>query len=109
MKSHFPQLIRRLPIALTIAGFDPSGEAGVLADAKTFAAFGLRASAVVTSLTFQNRAQVFGAVHQSGQVVRSQVIPLLNDYQIVCSKVGMLPTREVVLEVARLFKETDLP
>jgi len=97
------------PIALTIAGFDPSGEAGVLADAKTFAAFGLRASAVVTSLTFQNRAQVFGTIHQSAEVVRSQVIPLLNDYQIVCSKVGMLPTREVVLEVARLFRETDLP
>jgi hydroxymethylpyrimidine kinase/phosphomethylpyrimidine kinase len=97
------------PIALTIAGFDPSGEAGVLADAKTFAAFGFRATAVVTSLTFQNRAQVFGAVHQSGEVVRSQLIPLLNDYQIVCSKVGMLPTREVVLEVARLFKETALP
>jgi hydroxymethylpyrimidine kinase/phosphomethylpyrimidine kinase len=97
------------PVALTIAGFDPSGEAGVLADAKTFAAFGLHASAVITSLTFQNRARVFGALHQTGEAVRSQVVPLLNEYKIVCSKVGMLPTRELVLEVARLFRETDLP
>ena len=98
-----------LSIALTIAGFDPSGEAGVLADARTFAAFGFHASAAITSLTFQNRARVFGAVHQSGEAVRAQVMPLLDDYKIVCSKIGMLPTREVVREVARLFRETDLP
>ena len=36
-------------------------------------------------------------------------MPLLDDYKIVCSKIGMLPTREVVREVARLFRETDLP
>jgi hydroxymethylpyrimidine kinase/phosphomethylpyrimidine kinase len=97
------------PVALTIAGFDPSGEAGVLADARTFAAFGFHASAAITSLTFQNRARVFGVLHQSGEAVRAQVIPLLDDYKIVCSKIGMLPTRDVVQEVARLFRENDLP
>jgi hydroxymethylpyrimidine kinase/phosphomethylpyrimidine kinase len=97
------------PIALTIAGLDPSGEAGVLADARTFAVFGFHASAAITSLTFQNRARVFGALHQNGEAVRAQVIPLLDDYRIVCSKIGMLPTREVVREVARLFRENDLP
>ena len=81
----------------------------MLADARTFAAFGFHASAAITSLTFQNRARVFGAVHQSGEAVRAQVMPLLDDYKIVCSKIGMLPTREVVREVARLFRETDLP
>ena len=97
------------PIALTIAGLDPSGEAGVLADARTFAAFGLHPSAVITSLTFQNRARVFGAVDQSADTVRGQVMPLLEEYKVVCAKVGMLPTREVVTEVARLFRELDLP
>jgi hydroxymethylpyrimidine/phosphomethylpyrimidine kinase len=97
------------PVALTIAGFDPSGGAGVLADARTFAAFGFHALAAITSITFQNRARVFGAVHQSGEAVRAQVMPLLDDHKIVCSKIGMLPTLEVVLEVARLFRETDLP
>jgi len=97
------------PIALTIAGFDPSGEAGVLADTRTFAAFGFHASAAITSLTFQNRARVFGAIHQSGEAVRAQVMPLLDNYKIVCSKIGMLPTREVVREVAAFFRENDLP
>ncbi len=97
------------PRALTIAGFDPSGGAGVLADARTFAAFGFLVSAVITSITFQNGERVFGAINQTGETVRGQVLPLLNDDEIVCSKVGMLPTREVVQEVARLFRETDLP
>ena len=102
--------LSRFPIALTIAGFDPSGEAGVLADARTFAAFGFHASAAITSLTFQNRGRVFGALHQSGEAVRAQLIPLLEDhYKIVCSKIGMLPTRDVVREVARLFRDNDLP
>ena len=96
-------------VALTIAGFDPSGGAGVLADARTFAAFGLHALAAITSVTFQNTDRVFGAVNQTGEAVRAQVMPLLKEYKIVCSKVGMLPTLEVVQEVARLFRETDLP
>ena len=95
--------------ALTIAGFDPSGGAGVLADVRTFAAFGFRASAAITSVTFQNTAHVFGAIHQTGEAVRAQVMPLLEDAKIVCAKIGMLPTRDVVLEVARLFRENDLP
>lgn len=96
-------------IALTIAGFDPSGGAGVLADVRTFAAFGLQAAAVITSVTFQTSIKVFGSVHQTSEVVRAQVEPLLEDFTIRCAKTGMLPTREVVLEVARLFHETDLP
>jgi len=99
----------KLPGALTIAGFDPSGGAGVLADARTFAAFGFQAVAVVTSLTFQNTTRVFGAVHQTGETVSAQLKPLLEDDSIACTKTGMLPTRDVVLEVARLFRETDLP
>lgn len=97
------------PIALTIAGFDPSGEAGVLADARTFAAFGLHPAAAITSLTFQNRARVFGAVDQSAETVRAQVMPLLEEHKVVCTKVGMLPTSEVVSAVARVFRELDLP
>ena len=95
--------------ALTIAGFDPSGGAGVLADVRTFAAFGLQAAAAITSLTFQNPSHVSGAVHQTAEMVRAQIEPLLKDFTIACAKTGMLPTREVVLEVARLFRETDLP
>jgi hydroxymethylpyrimidine kinase/phosphomethylpyrimidine kinase len=96
-------------MALTIAGFDPSGGAGVLADVRTFAAFGLQACAAITSITFQNSNEFFGAIHQSPEAVRDQVEPLLKSRAIVCAKTGMLPTRALVLEVARLFREADLP
>lgn len=101
--------LRKPNRALTIAGFDPSGGAGVLADVRTFLAFGLQASAAVTSITFQNTTGVFGAVHQTREAVSAQIEPLLENFTIACAKTGMLPTREVVLEVARLFRETDLP
>src|SRR6266404_2994174 len=98
-----------LPNALTIAGFDPSGGAGVLADARTFAALGCRASAVVTSITFQNYLRATGAAHQTATAVRSQVSSLLEQFRFASAKTGMLPTREVVHEVARLFRENELP
>lgn len=97
------------PMALTIAGFDPSGHAGVLADVRTFAHFRLPSSAAITSITFQNATHGFGAIDQTGAAVRAQVQPLLENCEFVCVKTGMLPTREVIREVARLFRETDLP
>lgn len=93
------------PVALTIAGFDPSGGAGVIADIKTFSAFGFFATAAVTSLTFQNTIGVSGATHQTGATVRSQILPVVEDFEIACVKTGMLPSREVIEEVARLFRD----
>lgn len=98
-----------LPIALSIAGLDPSGGAGVLADVRTFAAFACFPTAAITSLTFQNTTGVSGALHQSAATVRAQVLPIVADFSIAGAKTGMLPTREVIGEVARLFKETNLP
>jgi len=97
-----------LPVALTIAGFDPSGGAGIVADIKTFTAFGCFAAAAVTSLTFQNTTGVFGATHETAETVRAQVLPIIEDFQVAGVKTGMLPTREVILEVARLLRETHL-
>ncbi len=97
------------PIALTIAGLDPSGGAGVLADVRAFAALGCFPTAAITSLTFQNTSGVAGALHQSGETVRAQVLPIVADFAVDCAKTGMLPTREVITEVARLFRETALP
>src|SRR5947209_13192577 len=97
------------PVTLTVAGFDPSGGAGVVADVKTFTAFGCFAAAAVTSLTFQNTTGVFGAAHQGADAVRAQVLAVAEDFRVAGAKTGMLPTREVVSEVARLFRETNLP
>src|ERR671938_794245 len=97
------------PVALTVAGFDPSGGAGVVADVKTFTAFGCFATAAVTSLTFQNTTGVFGAAHPTVETVREQVLAVVADFRLASAKTGMLPTREIILEVARLFRETGLP
>ncbi|HKG13677.1 MAG TPA: bifunctional hydroxymethylpyrimidine kinase/phosphomethylpyrimidine kinase [Pyrinomonadaceae bacterium] len=97
------------PVVLTVAGFDPSGGAGVVADVKTITAFGCFAAAAVTSLTYQNTTGVFGASHQTAEAVRAQVIPVVEDFKVAGAKTGMLPTREIIEEVARLFRETELP
>jgi hydroxymethylpyrimidine/phosphomethylpyrimidine kinase len=102
------QTTNGMPVALTIAGFDPSGGAGVIADVKTFTAFGCFATAAVTSLTFQNTTGVFGATHQTAADVRAQVLPVVEDFLVAGVKTGMLPTREVISEVARLLRETPL-
>ncbi|MGI8997216.1 MAG: bifunctional hydroxymethylpyrimidine kinase/phosphomethylpyrimidine kinase [Pyrinomonadaceae bacterium] len=103
-----PSQLNVPPVALTIAGFDPSGGAGVAADIKTFTAFGCFATAAITSLTFQNTTGVFGAAHQTAEVVRNQVLPIVEDFTVAGMKTGMLPTREVIREVARLLRETKL-
>ena len=97
------------PVVLTIAGLDPSGGAGIVADIKTIAAFGCFPTAALTSITFQNTSGVFGALHQSGGTLRAQVEPILEDFSIAAVKTGMLPTKEIVGEVARLCRETKLP
>src|SRR5258705_6821483 len=84
------------PAVLTIAGLDPSGGAGLVADIRTFAAFDCFPTAALTSITFQNRLEVFGAMHQTAATVRAQVEPILLDVNVVAAKTGMLPTGEIV-------------
>lgn len=93
------------PICLTIAGLDPSGGAGIIADIKTFSAFGCFATAAVASVTFQNTTGVFGAVHQTADSVRRQIDPVFDDYEVAAVKTGMLPTREIIETVAEILKE----
>lgn len=92
-------------VALTIAGIDPSGGAGIYADIRAISAFGVFPAAVITSITFQNTQGVFGAEHQTAESVRRQSQPLFEDYHIDAVKTGMLPNREVIEEVARLLSE----
>jgi hydroxymethylpyrimidine/phosphomethylpyrimidine kinase len=95
-------------IALTIAGVDPSGGAGVYADIRAFSSFGVFPTAAITSITFQNTQGVFGAEHQSARSVRAQIEPILDDYTVDAVKTGMLPNREIIDEVARLVQERGL-
>lgn len=95
-------------VCLTIAGLDPSGGAGIIADIKTFSAFGCFAAAAVASLTFQNTTGVFGAAHQSAATLRGQVEAVAADLDISALKTGMLPTTEIIMETARLIREYKL-
>jgi hydroxymethylpyrimidine kinase/phosphomethylpyrimidine kinase len=97
------------PVVLSIAGFDPSGGAGLIADVRTLVAFGCRPAAAMTSLTFQNSERFDGAIHQSAESLRAQILPVLKEFRIAAVKIGMLPTPALVLEVARLLGETEMP
>lgn len=92
-------------VCLTIAGLDPSGGAGIIADIKTFSAFGCFAAAAVTSITFQNTTGVFGTVHQDAASIRGQVDAVMDDLDVAALKTGMLPTRETIEETARIIAE----
>ncbi|MBS1809762.1 MAG: bifunctional hydroxymethylpyrimidine kinase/phosphomethylpyrimidine kinase [Acidobacteria bacterium] len=93
---------------LTIAGLDPSGGAGVLADIKTIAAFGCFGAAAITSLTSQNTLGVYAAYHQSPEILRQQIVPVLKDYEVAAVKIGMLPTKELIDLVAAIIEEFSL-
>jgi len=94
---------------MSIAGFDPSGGAGALADIKTFAAMGCFGTAAVTSLTFQNTVAVYGAAHQTAEVLRSQIESVIDDFEIAAVKIGMTPTRELIEAVAEIVEKKRLP
>lgn len=95
-------------VCLSIAGLDPSGGAGIIADLKTFAAFGCYGAAAVTAITFQNTVGVFGASAETAASVRGQVDPILDDFKVASLKTGMLPTRDVIEEVAAIVAERKL-
>lgn len=102
MKSEKP------PVCLTIAGLDPSGGAGVIADVKTFSRFGCFACAAVASVTFQNTVGVFGAEHISAEAVRQQIEPVFDDFAVAAVKTGMLPTREIIETVAEIIRAREV-
>jgi hydroxymethylpyrimidine/phosphomethylpyrimidine kinase len=92
------------PTALTIAGVDPSGGAGVLADVKTMSALGAYGCAVIAALTAQNTQGVTGVFPVPADFVRQQIDTLFADLRIDATKVGMVGQAPVILAVAeRLF------
>ncbi len=93
---------------MSIAGFDPSGGAGALADIKTFAAMGCHGVAAVTSLTFQNTVAVYGATRQTADVLRAQIEPLISDFEIAAVKIGMAPTSELIEVIAETIEKNRL-
>ena len=90
----------RVPKALTIAGVDPSGGAGVFADIKTFSALGAYGCGVVCALTAQNTQAVTGIHATPPDFIRLQMATLFADVAIDAAKIGMLGTAEAARAVA---------
>ncbi|RBY80918.1 bifunctional hydroxymethylpyrimidine kinase/phosphomethylpyrimidine kinase [Geodermatophilus sp. TF02-6] len=94
-----------VPVALTVAGSDPSGGAGIQADLKTFSALGVYGTAVLTALTAQNTRGVTGVHPVPAQFVVQQLHTLLDDVEVHATKLGMLGTTEVVRAVAAVLAD----
>jgi hydroxymethylpyrimidine/phosphomethylpyrimidine kinase len=89
-----------LPIALTIAGSDPSGGAGIQADLKTFHQFGVYGEAVITLLTVQNTTRLERLECVPAELVMAQLRAVLEDMPPRAAKTGALGNREIVEAIA---------
>ena len=85
-----------IPIALTIAGSDSSGGAGIQADLKTFAAFGVYGASVITALTAQNTRGVSGIHPVPADFVTAQIDAVFDDLDVKSVKIGMAAQRSVI-------------
>jgi hydroxymethylpyrimidine/phosphomethylpyrimidine kinase len=98
------------PVALTIAGSDPSGGAGIQADLKTFAALGVYGASVITALTAQNTRGVFGVFDVPSEIVTAQIDAIFDDLGVGAVKIGMLGRVAVVeAAVAALKRRPPMP
>ena len=97
------------PVALTIAGSDPSGGAGIQADLKTFHQFGVYGEAVVTLITVQNTVRVSRVVVLPPELILEQIEAVLEDIPPAAAKTGALGSAEMVEAVARAAEAFRFP
>ena len=97
------------PVALTIAGSDPSGGAGIQADLKTFHQFGVYGEAAITLLTVQNSLGVFRVEVMSPDLVLEQIAAVVEDIPPGAAKTGALGSVEIVRAVARAAEDFRFP
>jgi len=93
-----------LPIALTIAGSDSGGGAGIQADLKTFAALGVHGTSAITCLTAQNPRRVLGIQACSPDMVRRQIQAVFDELRPTAVKTGMLYSAAIIRTVATFFR-----
>ena len=95
--------------ALTIAGTDPSGGAGIQADLKTFSALGAYGTSVITALVAQNTQGVQSVYRIEPDFVAAQLVSVLSDVRIDSVKIGMLAECDIVEAVAAGLKSAAVP
>ncbi len=94
---------KRIPVALTIAGSDSGGGAGIQADLKTFAALGVHGASAIACLTAQNPKRVLGIEPVSPKMLRQQLEAIFEELPPMAAKTGMLFSAENVRIVAAFF------
>ncbi|MFQ6128108.1 MAG: bifunctional hydroxymethylpyrimidine kinase/phosphomethylpyrimidine kinase [Thermoplasmata archaeon] len=95
--------------ALTIAGSDSSGGAGIQADIKAFASANVHGCSVITCATAQNTQRVRTIFPLPTAVIEEQLVAVLSDFDIKAAKTGMLYLGEIVSTVSRALREEDFP
>jgi hydroxymethylpyrimidine/phosphomethylpyrimidine kinase len=99
----------KMPVALTIAGSDSCGGAGIEADIKTMSAFRVYGAAAVTAVTAQNTMGVTESLSLDPQLVASQIDAVMDDTGVDAAKTGMLGTAAVARAVAAAVRRRRIP
>ena len=101
--------VKSYPIALSIAGSDSSGGAGIQADIKTFSALGVYGATAITAITAQNTLGVHSQLAIDPQMVYDQICAVVDDLHPQVVKIGMLSNEGIVLAVAEALRKYQLP
>lgn len=99
----------KIPIAITIAGSDSGGGAGIQADLKTFAALGVHGTTAITSITAQNTFSVTAVEDLKPEMIREQIRAVAEDLGIDAGKTGMLHTEEIIKTVSSEVSKYKFP
>jgi hydroxymethylpyrimidine/phosphomethylpyrimidine kinase len=98
-----------VPAAVTIAGSDSGGGAGIQADLKTFSAFGIYGTSVITALTAQNTKGVFAIHEVPAEFIAAQMDAVFSDFKITAVKIGMLGNAAAIGIVAGELRRRHAP
>jgi hydroxymethylpyrimidine/phosphomethylpyrimidine kinase len=98
-----------MKVVLTIAGSDSSGGAGVQADLKTFEAFGVFGTSVLTVLTAQNTKGVTAISELNPSFIKAQLNAVFDDFEVSAIKIGMLFSNEIIDVVREFIKDLKIP
>src|SRR5437899_10886250 len=90
----------KLPVALTIAGSDSGGGAGIQADLKTFAALCVHGTSAITAITAQNTTGVTDILELPVSLIREQIAVVIEDIGVHAAKTGMLSSAAIIATVA---------
>jgi hydroxymethylpyrimidine kinase/phosphomethylpyrimidine kinase len=95
--------------ALTIAGSDSSGGAGIQADMKTMSALGIYSCTVITAITAQNTSNVDYILPLNADIIKKQIMSILSDIPIHAIKIGMVYNNEIITAISDILRNLKIP